>query len=83
MARRRTELLYALAEAMAAAGALDEASFASLVEICATGDEDVLCALADRWNESGVVAASLDALLGTVPASWFAPVTRRDRRSAR
>ncbi|MEM7498738.1 MAG: hypothetical protein AAF371_12185 [Pseudomonadota bacterium] len=77
MNRRRTELLYAIAEAMAAAGALDDAAFRELVNACATGTEDEIAALATRWNAEGRVVDSLAALLGApVPGCaaprWFA-----------
>jgi hypothetical protein len=85
MNRRRTELLYAIATAMAAGDALDAPAFDRLVETAAEAPESGLAALADRWDRAGQVSAALAALLGAPPACgpegrprWFA----RPRRGA-
>ncbi|MEO1532606.1 MAG: hypothetical protein AAFU72_10590 [Pseudomonadota bacterium] len=81
MNRRRTELLYAVAMAMAAQGAFDDDALSALAEICGGGAEADVAALADRWNEDGVVAAVMAEILdvplpgGDAPR-WFAPRRR-------
>ncbi|MEM8791265.1 MAG: hypothetical protein AAGE80_06590 [Pseudomonadota bacterium] len=74
MARRRTELLYALAGAIEAdEPAHSEPGFRDLVSICAAASESDLAALADRWNTSGNVEKRLSDLLGQRPDHdlWF------------
>ncbi|MEM6678545.1 MAG: hypothetical protein AAF675_11820 [Pseudomonadota bacterium] len=80
MARRRTELLYAIAQSMAAAGALEDDGFGSLMHTCAGASVAELCALAERWNGQGLVAETMTALLGRplpgTPPRWFARLPR-------
>ncbi|MEM6354979.1 MAG: hypothetical protein AAF844_04765 [Pseudomonadota bacterium] len=84
MNRRRTELLYAIAEAMAGSGAFDADRLAALVERCGVGSEVEIVALADAWNGDGVVAHVMGDVLGrALPGSdaprWFAPIRRAVR----
>ncbi|MEO0956912.1 MAG: hypothetical protein AAFY66_00300 [Pseudomonadota bacterium] len=84
MNRRRTELLYALAEAMAVSGAFDADRLAALVERCGAGSEVEIAALADAWNGDGVVAREMGEVLGrALPGGdaprWFAPISRAAR----
>ncbi|MEM8625217.1 MAG: hypothetical protein AAGG47_17075 [Pseudomonadota bacterium] len=85
MNRRRTELLYAIAEAMTERAAFDETALAALAEEIATAQEPALVSLAERWNGTGAVANALDAILpmplprqpGRAAPRWLAPMPRR------